>query len=630
MPTIRSSAMELDISEDGASVTLLNRATGGRWVLDTDTCLADGSGRDLVPFRSSDRRSAKNNVDESTPSAVAFETGGVEVQGERSLLVRRRGPAGELTVRYELTGVACRITALAGRSTVTSCALPGAFRPAGVDAPAVALAKNQGIWHLGTGGPFSLLMTRNGHGGWSMPFFAPVGEKEAMLSIIETEHDARIWFEKTDDGLVHIAAIQDPSLGALTYDRSVLLRFVAPDLTSICLAYREHVQEAGHFVSWEEKIDARPNLERLFGALMCFIGYCQDPDLDYAASFRALKAMGFDRAFVYPLSIGNAVDYFLMGGRPPIDIRRHLGLLDELGYLAASWMWIDGGPQAREDLMLGRDGKDRVCWQLDDLTWYRQCPVRQVALANRIQDERMAGHTAQHFDVTASRAALECYHPDHPLDRREDAAWRRKVMETALRRGAVVSSEGFWGYATPSYDIGAVKIPLPVHEDWFTVPMTSLVYHDSCVHDWWEVDNYNNPRHRNQFNRDKQYFPLSGGGWQGLQAAQDALMGAPPNVMPFGAQYAFVGGRGPKTESYRYSLDDAAVQEALQHALPVARLHARIGRLACVEHHTLAPDGSVQATTFADGTRVVVNYSGEPREVEGVGILPAVSWKMVE
>ena len=124
MPTIRSSAMELEISEDGASVTLLNRATGGRWVLDTDTCLADGSGRDLVAFGSGPQQAAESHVDGSAPSAVAFETGGVEVQGERSLLVRRRGPAGELTVRYELTGAACRITALAGRSTVTSCALP--------------------------------------------------------------------------------------------------------------------------------------------------------------------------------------------------------------------------------------------------------------------------------------------------------------------------------------------------------------------------------------------------------------------------------------------------------------------------------------------------------------------------
>jgi len=206
MPTIRSSAMELHVSEDGASVALVNRASRSRWVLDTETCLADGSGRDAVDFRVGPEEATEGYVGDRAPSAVAFETGGVEVQGDRSLLVSRRGPAGELTVRYELTEDACRITALAGRSTVTSCALPGAFRPTGVDAPAVALAKNQGVWHLGAGAPFSLLMTRNGHGGWSMPFFAPVGESEALLTIIETEHDARIWFEKSADGRVNVTA----------------------------------------------------------------------------------------------------------------------------------------------------------------------------------------------------------------------------------------------------------------------------------------------------------------------------------------------------------------------------------------------------------------------------------------
>jgi len=613
--------MELTTSADGGAVSFRNRATGVRWVLDPETCLADGSGSDRAAFGS-----VRNS---GGPAAAAFEGGSAEVEGDRSLLVTRRGPVGQALWRYELTADGCRVVLLAGPSTVTSCTLPGTFRPEGVEAPAVALPKNQGIWHRGTGSPFSLLMTRNGHGGWSMPFFAVVGERGGLLTIIETEHDARVWLEKADDGRMLVVAVQDPSLGSLRYNRGVLLRFVDPEVTSICASYRQYVESRGQFVSWDEKLEARPNLERLFGALMCFIGYCQDPELDYAASFRALKTMGFERAFVYPLSMGNVLADYLMGGRPPIDIRRHLGLLEELGYLSASWMWLEDVPNVAEDLMLRRDGRPVPGWRIDDITWLRSCPVRQVALANHVQDERMAGHTAQHFDVTASRQSLECYHPDHPLDRREDAAWRRKVLETGLRRACVVSSEGFWGYATPSYDIGSVKISQPVHQDWYTVPMTSLVYHDSCVHDWWEVDNYNNPHHRDQGGRDRAYFPL-GGGRPALQAAQDALMGAPPNVMPFGAQYAFVGGRGPETELYRYSLEDTTVREALKHALAVARLHRRTGKLACVGHQVLEEDGSVQATTFADGTRVVANYSYEPREVEGVGLLPAVSWKIAE
>ncbi len=628
MTTIRNDALELAATDAATSIVLTNLRTRSRWVLDTATVLADGSARDRISFAANRKRGSGNIINESAPPAADFTAGIVQPLGDRALRIRLEGPPGRLVLQYELTHDGCRVTAVAGESTVTSCALPGAFRPEGVDAPPVALPKNQGIWHRGTGGPFCFQMVREGHGGWSMPFAGVVGPRDALVHIIETEHDARIWFEKTPTGQVRLTSLQDPTHGKLRYNRSVLLRFAEPNVSAICQAYRQYVQHSGHFVSWDEKIENKPNLQRLFGALMCFIGYCQDEDLDYAAGFRRLKALGFDRAFVYPLSIGNPVRDFLMGGRPPIDIRNLLPLLDDLGYLAASWMWTEDVPEIPEDLMLSADRKPMFGWQIEDRKWFRGCPVRQVALSNRIQDERMAGHTGQHCDVTASRQLLECHHPDHPLDRRDDALWRRKILETGAARGCVISSEGFWGFATPSYDIGSVKIPVPVHADWYTVPMTSLVYHDSCVHDWWEVDNYNNPHHHNQGDRDKAYFPI-GGGFQALQACQDALAGFPPNVMPFGSQYAFVAGRMPATELYRYTLDSPEVIEALRLALPVARLHSRIGKLACVKHETLAADGSVQATTYADGTRVVANYSNEPYLVPGAGPLDSTSWQAV-
>jgi hypothetical protein len=626
MVTIGNDQTQLHVSDDGASIVLTNRRTHSRWVLDPATMLADGSGQDRVGFGSDRKRGSGNILNEAASRAIPFQDGSAQALGDRAVQVRRRGPAGELVLVYELTCNGCRVMALAAESTVTSCALPGALRPEGVEAPAVALPKNQGIWHRGRGGPFCFQMVREGHGGWSMPFAGMIGPADALVHILETEHDARIWFEKTGAGRIRLTSLQDPSCGRLRYNRSVLLRFVEPNLTAICQSYRQYVQQSGHFVSWDEKIDRRPNLQRLFGALMCFIGYCQDEDLDYTASFRRLKAMGFDKAFVYPLSIGNAVEDFLMGGRPPIDIRQNLPLLEELGYLSASWMWTEDVPEVPEDLMLAAGGAPMFGWQIEEHKWFRGCPVRQVVLANRIQDERMAGHTAQHFDVTASRQLLECHHPDHPLDRRDDAIWRRKILGTGTARGGVISSEGFWGFATPSYDIGSVKIPVPLHENWYTVPMTSLVYHDSCVHDWWEVDNYNNPHHRSQGGRDKGYFPM-GGGFQALQAAQDALMGCPPNVMPFGSQYAFVAGQMPATELYRYTLDSPEVVEALRLALPVAQLHRRIGKLACVKHETLAEDGSVQAATFADGTRVVANYASEAVDIAGAGLLGPVSWR---
>ncbi len=620
MPVIHSAAMTLDVAADASRVTLTNTATGSCWDLDLDTVLA--SSHD-APVRFS-----LAPADADALHVVSFDSrsASVEPLGDDALIITRRGPAGVLSLRFELSFAGLRVTALPDRTTVTACSLPGAFRPRGVTALPVALPKNQGIFHRGTGREFSFNLAREGHGGFTMPFFAAVGEADALLAIIEDEHDAQVWFEKTPDGRIIASAVAQPSLGRLSYPRSVLLRFVPPDVTSICLSYRRYVIDHGSLVTWEEKIAARPNLDKLFGALMCFIGYCQDDRLDYAASLRRLKTLGFDRAFVYPLAFGNMVEGFLMGGRPPIDIRRHLPLLDELGYLSAAWMWTEDVPDNGSDVLLDRSGNAAFSWQIDDMKWFRACPVAQVPLSNRIQDARMAGFTAHHFDVTASRGTAECFHPDHPLDCREDALWRRKVLRTGVNRGLVVSSEGFWGYASPDYDIGSVKIAQAVHADYYTVPMTSLVYHDSLVHDWWEVDNYNNPHHRSQGGRGKRYFPL-GGGWARLQAAQDALAGHPPNVMPFGAQYAFVqGDMFAGTQIYRYDLDSPEVVEALRLALPVARLHRRIGKMPLISHETILPDGSLQATVFEDGTRVVANFSDEPRETPDCGPLAPFSW----
>jgi hypothetical protein len=623
---LQNQGIRLELDGSGG-VVLVNRQTGVQWELDPCTALADGSGF-IAPVYGAQRLAQDGDIlgEARNHQAVAFERIRVERLGETAAETVLEGPAGRATVRYELTWEGLRVTLVAGRSTVTSCALPGAFRPAGTAAPAVVFAKNQGVWHRGTGPAFSFQAPREGHTGWSMPFVAVVGPKDALLSIAEDEFDARLWVEKAADGRMVAAWLQDPSLGRLRYDRRILYRFVDPDVTAIAKAFRRHVIDRGGFKSWDEKIAERPNVERLFGALMCFIGYCREDGIDYAASFRALKRRGFDRAFVYPTCFDITAYGFLMGGRPPLDISRLAPLLDELGYLATPWTWVEDLPENTSDMLLGPDGKSQLSWKIDEQRWYRACPVRQLLHANQVQDRTPPGHTARHFDVTASLALGECYHPDHPLDRRESASWRRRILRSAIARGTVVSSEGFASHATPDYDIGSVKIPQPVHAHWYTVPLTSLVFHDSCIHDWWEVDNYNNDQMTNI--KERAVFPLRHAGHPELQAAQDALAGWPPNVFPFGSQYGWVNGEvWGKSYLYTYTLDHPGVQRALDIALPVAKLHRRIGRQECRECHVAAADGSVQVSTFADGTRVAANYASEPREVAGLGLIPPAAWR---
>ncbi|MCK4284182.1 MAG: hypothetical protein KAX44_07680 [Candidatus Brocadiae bacterium] len=107
----------------------------------------------------------------------------------------------------------------------------------------------------------------------------------------------------------------------------------------------------------------------------------------------------------------------------------------------------------------------------------------------------------------------------------------------------------------------------------------------------------------------------------------DALYGCPPNVFPFGKQYAWADLATRESYSYIVRLEDESVQTALRAALPVARLHKVTGMQELVSFEFLSEDHAVQATAFADGTRIVANLSEHEAEAPDVGTLPPHSWR---
>ena len=165
--------------------------------------------------------------------------------------------------------------------------------------------------------------------------------------------------------------------------------------------------------------------------------------------------------------------------------------------------------------------------------------------------------------------------------------------------------------------------------EYCVVPMTMIVYHDCAIHTWWEVDNYNNPEHRTQFDRGLADRLMWGGGFPRRQAAMDALMGCPPDIFPFGAQYNYVPREHPRVYLYRPSLDSAATREAIEAARPVMALHRKIGKLEMTGHRLLTDNGAVQETTFADGTRVVANFTADPLPGPSGSVVPPESWETI-
>jgi hypothetical protein len=213
----------------------------------------------------------------------------------------------------------------------------------------------------------------------------------------------------------------------------------------------------------------------------------------------------------------------------------------------------------------------------------------------------------------------------------------RRTFRADRAQGLIVSSENFNDAYAADYDLGSVKA-WPQYGPWpfWPVPLTMLVYHDSVIHSWWEPHNYNNT----YFGRTRAVGPFFeyGGGRPRLQATLDALMGCPPDVFPFGAQYGWTG-KGTETFTFRYRFEDPEVQAALRQALPVARLHRRIGPCEMVHFKILSEDGYVQESAFSDGTRVVANFSRDiygPQQgigyaaTAGISSLLPESWVVAE
>jgi hypothetical protein len=597
-------------TDEGRDLTVIDRRRGTRWILDPATLVYG----DRV------------DPDALTPLTPVR----VEREGTTLILTYRAGES-ELEMHYVLCddGVEVQLPVPADPD-IACVALPGAFAPA-EGAQRRLLPIMQGMLWDGRGEPFSALRAEGSHLGFTMPFIGHLADGGGLLLVAETRDDVRWWFGKDTTGRTWAANLQIASLGTLRYPRAVRLYLTDGDIVAVAKRYRRHVQAQGRFVGWDEKLAARPGLERLFGALMCFIGYCQD-DVDYVASARKLKAYGFDRALVYPVRFSVYDPDLRMGGEPPIDLDAEtVAAIKALGYDVAPWSWLnealdDGTPETRQMLRRSPEGDVMKHWAIDDQQWYHVC----YSFIEQFQQQALQGAqsdiTWDHFDVLACVPPLECYaldHPNHlgrPLSRTEERAWIKRAFLTDQAHDLAVSSENFNDAYSREVDLGSVKA-WPQYGPWpfWPVPLTMLVYHDSMIHAWWDVHNYNNPWHGRT--RGPGQFEY-GGGRPRLMAALDALMGCPPDVFPFGAQYAYTG-RGKETFLYRFRFEDPAVQMALQAALPVAQLHRRIGQQEMVHFCILSEDGYVQESAFADGTRVVANFSRDTLgELAGVTHTP--------
>jgi hypothetical protein len=617
MLSLNTPTMIVMVNENGSALKLLDKKRGTEWQLD---------GKSLV-YGSVKRNVRNDPLGENLPLLPVS---------------ARQAESGELVITYRAGGAQVDYWILANddyldirlvspSAEIGYLSLPGSFLPAG-EKLKLLLPIMQGMLWDGRGPEINLIRAEGSHLGFSMAFTGFLAESGGLLVTAETRDDLRWWFGKDTQGRMWVTPLQISSLGSLRYERVARIYVTDADITSLAKQYRRKVIQQGNFKTWEEKIAERPALERLFGALMTFIGYCED-DVDYVDGCRKLIAYGFDRALLYPSRFNIYYPDIRMGGVPAINLAvETVEAIKTLGYDIAPWSWLNEALDTGNEIhkWMRRDQENQIIphWAIDDQQWYQVCHSFVEGYQNRVLQTEINDQTWDHFDVLACVPPMECYALDHDhhlgryLSRSEDREWIRRVFQSDLAAGRMVSSENFNDAYATELDFGSVKA-WPQYGPWpfWPVPLTMLVYHDSMIHSWWEINNYNNPW-RGRTSMLDNLFEY-GGGRPRLMAASDALMGCPPDVFPFGAQYGYTG-RGKETFLYKYRFEDPEVQLALKAALPVTRLHRRIGKQEMVHFKILSEDGYIQESAFADGTHIVANFS-----LDFVGSIPGVDHKII-
>ena len=445
-----------------------------------------------------------------------------------------------------------------------------------------------------------------------------IGSADAgYLAIIEENADARIAVRQGDDYAVSASVRWAPSMGTLSYARTIRYRFQPnPTVTTLSKAFREYARANGMFKTLKDKCAERPAVSRLIGATACFIGY-EASSLDYVGTFKRLREMGHTAFYAFPLYHINCGFAGEFAGLKLIDIRDRSAALRELGAVTASWTYLAGVPNQPQWLRhaaRNADGTMPLNWQMGQDIWPQMC-MRQAVAGFAGQPQAIADADGHHFDTTASNALMECYAPSHPADRRSDRAARIDLFREAAARGCIVASEGVKDWAVPHYDMGSNKECPVLHESgaFRVVPAQHLVYHDALFSLWWEVHPY-----------DCAHFGI--GGDLAGQSLTDLLYGDMPLIFPVGRQYRWA---GPDKEAgvveFEQSLELEHCVKAAQRAADVARHFARVATEEMTAFDWLTADGAVQQTQFANGQSVIANFGTSAFRAANGAIIPPMA-----
>lgn len=636
----------------GKSITV--RQDGGNWVIEgksrtvtlgADMSVSVASGGNLWRMRSSQPDELTFEADGKRSTAALTSAAKIEISPyDTGSMTGVKIDLGGFTREGRAVGLSLQLrVCLEGRTEelvfdvlagetgaqVKELRWPKAFEPKSVDATVIPAM--QGILLPRDWPSKTFLYDPMVYGrGLYMPWWGHQTGKAAAGLIIETPEDAGCVMEHPAGGPTLMELRWMHSLGKLGYPRRARVAFFDEgDYVTIAKRYRRYVIEKGRFVSLDQKIAARPIVERIIGVPVVHTGilYHIQPESSYfdkkdaaknhqlvtfdatADMLKALSAKGVKAAYVHLDGWGfRGYDNLHPDIIPPSPeaggwdgMKRLADTCDRLGYVFAIHdqyrdYYLDAASYSESRTVINESGGRPY-----ESTWYGG---KQSILCSsfapgyvRRNHRELLDHGVKvkgaYLDVFAVVAPDECYSPEHPVTRADCLRYRGECFEIVKSQLGIVSSEEPADYAVRHLDL-VHHGPYPLDPGpgsgpamGIPVPLFGLVYHDAIVLPWTSTP--------------------TKGGW----GIPNTDSGYTHCLLNAGIPYISL---GPDSEE-------------LKRVEVACALHRKVGLLEMTNHEFLDQSRRKQRTTYADGTTVTVDFDSGDYKIEEAKNMPTEGQK---
>ena len=462
-----------------------------------------------------------------------------------------------------------------------------------------------------------------------LPFFSQIKEGEGYIAISLTPWNMGYYaMHPENGGYTSVGFRLENSLGKMDYRRIMRYSFLTScDYNDICKLYRDFAIETGKLKTLEEKTVRAPSINNLIGCAFVHKGIktCVQPDSDFfdaaapdknnhltsfkkrADEMRELKSLGVDKLYLHldgwaePGYDNNHPDYLPAcaeaGGWE--GMKELSDTMKELGFMFGIH------DQYRDFYKKAKSYSDDLACMSPDRSIYTHkrwaggpqsylCTTQAPYYVKRNFTE-IAKHNIHldcaYLDVFTCNEGDECANPHHRMTRCDSYRYRNKCFDHLLSKNILPSSEEVNDWAIKSlvfchyapYDFMLEKPGSP--KKGIPVPLFNLVYHD-CVIEPWMMDKVSN-------DEDYMLYALINGG-------------APYLIR----EPAYPGIDGS------FAIDnDLKLTDDIKRSKVVSGFHEKVAKTELIKHELLDETDRKQASTFANGYKVIVDFDTSSYEI---------------